>query len=78
MQTQHKIQLRDRLKGIGFGRIGADKDRDTAGYRAKAAAFVEAGLKKVSDLPFLGQRRFEEKWLGAVAEKIREMNHNSN
>lgn len=60
---------------------GAEKDRDAAGYRVKAAlallegqtanatAFVEAGLQKLTELPFLGQRRFEEKWLGAIREQ---------
>ena len=60
---------------------GAEKDRDAAGYRVKAAlallegqtanatAIVEAGLQKLTELPFLGQRRFEEKWLGAIREQ---------
>lgn len=56
----------------------AEKDRDAPSFRAKAAlalpegrrdeaaALVEAGLKKIADLPFAGQRRYEEKWLRAV------------
>lgn len=64
---------------------GAEKDRDVAGYRVKAAlalldgqipnatAFVEAGLQKLTELPFLGQRRFEEKWLGLIREQAQGM-----
>lgn len=62
---------------------GTEKDRDAAGYRVKAAmallddqapnasAFVEAGLQKLTELPFQGQRRLEEKWLGAIREQAR-------
>lgn len=64
---------------------GAEKDRDVAGYRVKAAlalldgqipnatAFVEAGLQKLKELPFQGQRRFEEKWLGLIREQAQGM-----
>lgn len=60
----------------------AEKDKDAATFRVKAAlalleaqpeiatAHVEAGLKKVTNLPFRGQRRFEEKWLLAIQDKI--------
>jgi cation transporter-like permease len=60
----------------------AEKDQDAAAYRAKAAlalldgkfeeaaAFVNAGLRKISDLPFHGQRRFEEKWLGKLMDQV--------
>ena len=59
----------------------AEKDRDAAAFRAMAALallegrreeaspLVEAGLKKISDISFEGQRRYEEKWLRAVSER---------
>lgn len=59
----------------------AEKDRDTAtfrtmaalalleGRREEAAALVEAGLKKIGDLPFEGQRRYEEKWLRTLSKQ---------
>ncbi|HRI61567.1 MAG TPA: M50 family metallopeptidase [Saprospiraceae bacterium] len=62
----------------------AEKDKDAATCRVKAAlallegqpdkaaTWIEAGLKKVTNLPFRGQRRFEEKWLHAILEKITE------
>lgn len=63
---------------------GAEKDADAATFRVKAVlaclenkpetalAFVETGLKKLGNHPFLGQRRFEEKWLSAVRAAIAE------
>lgn len=59
----------------------AEKDRDAASFRAKAAlallegrrdeaaSLVEAGLKKIADLPFAGQRRYEKKWLHAILKQ---------
>lgn len=61
----------------------AERDPDPATFRAKAALalldgqtemaadFVKKGLSKINDLPFDGQRRFEEKWLAAVSERVR-------
>jgi hypothetical protein len=61
---------------------GIEKDRDAAGCRVQAAmawlngempvavGYVESGLKQIKDLPFSGQRRFEEKWLGRLRVKI--------
>lgn len=59
----------------------AEKDRDAATFRARAAlallegrrdeaaTLVEAGLKKIGDVPFEGQRRYEEKWLRALSKQ---------
>jgi len=59
----------------------SEKDPDAATFRVKAAlalldgtateaiGFVEKGLAKIADLPFDGQRRFEEKWLRAVLKR---------
>ncbi|MCC6280717.1 MAG: M50 family metallopeptidase [Saprospiraceae bacterium] len=61
----------------------AEKDPDAATFKAKAALallenktdlaieFAEKGLTKVTDLPFEGQRRFEEKWLWAVLQRTK-------
>ena len=59
----------------------AEQDADAATFRVKAAlalldggdteivaGFVQKGLAKITDLPFDGQRKFEEKWLRAVLE----------
>lgn len=63
---------------------GAEKDRDAASFRVKAAlallggqyetatALVKLGWQTISELPFQGQRRFEEKWLNAIQKKIQE------
>lgn len=62
----------------------AERDPDAAAFRVKAALalldghvgtardFARKGLAKIADLPFEGQRRYEEKWLGAVLEKTQE------
>ncbi len=64
---------------------GAEKDADAATFRVKAVlahlenqpklalGFIESGLKKLGNHPFLGQRRFEEKWLSAVRAAITKM-----
>jgi len=39
------------------------------GTATEAIGFVEKGLAKIADLPFDGQRRFEEKWLRAVLKR---------
>jgi hypothetical protein len=62
----------------------AEANPDSATYRCKAALalmnnqavlaidFVEKGLAMITDNPFEGQRRFEEKWLGAVLKQAKE------
>lgn len=62
----------------------AERNPDAALYRTKAAlalldgevaeaeAFAQKGLEKISDLPFAGQRRFEEKWLKMILKKVDE------
>lgn len=62
----------------------AERDPDAALLRVEAALalldgqteaagdFARKGLVKITDLPFEGQRRFEEKWLRAVLQKVQE------
>lgn len=62
----------------------AERNADSATFRAKAALalldgdtaaasqLVQKGLDKITDLPFEGQRKFEDKWLRAVAEEVQE------
>ncbi len=62
----------------------AERDPDAATFRVKAALalldgnteavsdFVQKGLDKIPDLPFDGQRKFEEKWLRAVLEAVQQ------
>ncbi len=62
----------------------AEREPDAATFRVKAAlailhgqteaatGFLEKGFGKISDLPFEGQRRFEEKWLREVSARLQE------
>lgn len=61
--------------------IKAERQPDSALYRVKAAlalleddtraaaTWIEKGIAKIPDLPFAGQRRFEEKWLAELARQ---------
>lgn len=60
----------------------AERDPDPGTFRVKAILalldgqpeaaedLVQKGLAKITELPFEGQRRFEEKWLRIVLEKV--------
>jgi hypothetical protein len=39
------------------------------GETEAAKDFVAKGLNKIQDLPFEGQRKFEQKWMQALMEK---------
>ena len=82
MQTQRNAPGKDRFKSIGFGLVFGLAGLSVGyfgGKYLKSSALLQAigpeSAKKVSDLPFHGQRRFEEKWLGALMEKIGESAH---
>lgn len=63
------------------------RDKDSATFRSRAALalangkleeaeqFAQQGLDKLSEVPFEGQRLFEEKWLGALLNELNHLQH---